>query len=121
MNSVSSMIPDIEGLRQRFIDSERPAEALPYFEGYFGEHASMYPGLVQANSGLFNGLLEAFSTAFASPKRAKGMSLMLLLDMRGHLPVLLLISSSHAEQFCLSHELDRSQDDSVLTYGSSTH
>jgi hypothetical protein len=48
---VSTTVPDLEGLRKRFLDTISPTDVLPYFEGYFGEHESMHPGLIQANGG----------------------------------------------------------------------
>ncbi|KAF8964976.1 hypothetical protein BDZ97DRAFT_1757636 [Flammula alnicola] len=50
-SSISITVPDM-GLRKRFLDTVSPSQVLPYFKGYFGEHESMYSGLVQSNGGL---------------------------------------------------------------------
>ncbi|KAF8955029.1 hypothetical protein BDZ97DRAFT_1927504 [Flammula alnicola] len=62
--SISSTVPDMEGLRERFLNRVAPVEVLPYFEGYFGEHESMYPGLKQLSGG--------FLALGAGPGRDKG-------------------------------------------------
>lgn len=65
------MIPDIERLRQLFLTSKHASEALPYFEGYFGERASeSVPIPVSSNATWQKGLEKLFEGG--SPKQIQG-------------------------------------------------
>ena len=58
--TASGRLPDMENTVATF-KSSRPFEEGPYFEGYFGEHVSQYPGLEQkAGAFIYHGMSVSF-------------------------------------------------------------